>query len=234
MKKILCFALIAVILTSLFCVAVSAEVTDNDSIEKNEGIVSATDDETEWLFYEKFCDHYIEGNDSVEFYEELYYHYNADGEMEWALIHGRTEMFIMWVNTPYAIFENRIIRKTTPINNFHVDYALYVVDDGKFYDLVEIWKDERYTEDIYNALSDLNIGEIIGDMDKDGKLTIRDATYIQKCLAEIMNFPEDDVVPYGYNSEFYGELKFISDFNRDGNRSIKDATAIQKYIADLS
>ena len=233
MKKILCITIVAVMLLSLFSTAVSANTVADNLNDATKSVSTSTKDEADWLFYQKFYDRFIHENDRVLFYEELYYHYNDDGDLEWVLIHGRTENLPPWVNTPCAVFEDRIIRKTEPINNFHVDYALYLVEEQLFRDLVYLWKDAKYTEDIYNALNEKNIGEVIGDMDKDNKLTIKDATYIQKCIAELISFPENDEVPGGYGAEFHGYVAYISDFNRDGVRNIKDATAIQKQIAGI-
>ena len=57
---------------------------------------------------------------------------------------------------------------------------------------------------------------VLGDVDGNGKLTVNDATYIQKYLAE---FPE-------YSSI---SLK-VGDVNGDGKISVKDATAIQLML----
>ncbi len=60
---------------------------------------------------------------------------------------------------------------------------------------------------------------LLGDVDGDSKVTIKDATFVQKCVA-------------GLNSlEDFG--KFSADANRDGVVNIKDATEIQKHLAGL-
>lgn len=81
---------------------------------------------------------------------------------------------------------------------------------------------------IYNAKLD---GELIapvgfsfrfadyGDANCDGKINIKDATYVQKSLANI-------VVADSLTTT-------VSDYNHDGKVTIKDATAIQKQIAGL-
>lgn len=58
-----------------------------------------------------------------------------------------------------------------------------------------------------------------GDSNCDGKVNVRDATYIQKCLANIEEADELSTI--------------VSDFNQDGNVTIKDATAVQKAVAGL-
>ncbi|MBQ8001044.1 MAG: hypothetical protein IJ298_07600 [Ruminococcus sp.] len=60
---------------------------------------------------------------------------------------------------------------------------------------------------------------LIGDVNEDGDVNIKDATAIQKHLAEIEFLSDDSLV--------------IADFNQDEDVSIKDATAIQKYLAGL-
>lgn len=57
------------------------------------------------------------------------------------------------------------------------------------------------------------------DVNRDGKVSISDATYIQKVLALLIEAPED--------------FKSYGDANGDGKVSISDATYIQKYLADL-
>lgn len=58
---------------------------------------------------------------------------------------------------------------------------------------------------------------ILGDADYDGKITIKDATLIQKYLANMR--------------VLVGNAKLAADFNEDGKITIKDATAIQKFLA---
>lgn len=58
-----------------------------------------------------------------------------------------------------------------------------------------------------------------GDVNKDGKLNIRDATAIQKYCAKIIDFDNE-------------ALK-VADFDDNGKVNVKDATAIQKKIAGL-
>lgn len=67
------------------------------------------------------------------------------------------------------------------------------------------------TEPVNNA--------ILGDVNLDGKVNIKDATTLQKHLAKIIKLDENS-------------LK-VSDTNRDGKISISDATTIQKKIANL-
>ena len=57
----------------------------------------------------------------------------------------------------------------------------------------------------------------IGDSDLDGRITIKDATKIQKHIAKLLTL--DDVA------------LVLADANNDAKVSVKDATQIQKFIA---
>ncbi len=59
----------------------------------------------------------------------------------------------------------------------------------------------------------------VGDVNRDGNINIKDATMIQKALAELIKL--DD------------EQKALADFDGDGRISIRDATKIQYVIAGL-
>ena len=65
------------------------------------------------------------------------------------------------------------------------------------------------------------------DMDGNGKLNIKDATYLQKGLAGIVEMPK-------ITMDFQDFRGFaVTDFNNDGKLNIRDATAIQKHIAKI-
>lgn len=60
---------------------------------------------------------------------------------------------------------------------------------------------------------------ILGDVNGDGKVNIKDATQIQKFAAMIVEFTDAE--------------KLRADVNADGKVNIKDATAIQKFVAKI-
>ncbi len=59
----------------------------------------------------------------------------------------------------------------------------------------------------------------LGDVNRDGKLNIRDATLIQKFLAKISALDDEQIA--------------LADYQTDGKVNIKDATKIQKKLANL-
>ena len=58
-----------------------------------------------------------------------------------------------------------------------------------------------------------------GDVNGDGKITIDDATLVQKAIAEIVALDSAQ--------------KYAADTNRDGEVTISDVTQIQKYVAEI-
>ncbi len=59
----------------------------------------------------------------------------------------------------------------------------------------------------------------LGDVDTDNRISVKDATEIQKMLAEC--------------SDLDSEYSMLGDFNADGMVNIKDATAIQRYTVGI-
>lgn len=60
---------------------------------------------------------------------------------------------------------------------------------------------------------------MLGDVNRDGKLNIRDVTLIQKYIAKLAEFDTEQIM--------------LADFNEDGKVNVKDATRIQKKLANL-
>jgi len=83
--------------------------------------------------------------------------------------------------------------------------------------------DENYwiaeTPDIDPELLPGTVYGILGDSDRSGEVNVKDATAIQKHLAEIATFDEAVLI--------------FSDADMSGNINIKDATAIQKFVAGI-
>ncbi len=80
-------------------------------------------------------------------------------------------------------------------------------------------------ENLKELCREAGFGRIIGDANKDGKITVKDATYIQKFAAGFEGYENEEM----YLDVCRGPLDF------DGNYkvNVKDATNIQKYLADL-
>ena len=66
------------------------------------------------------------------------------------------------------------------------------------------------------AAPEQGIDLVIGDVDLDGEVTIKDATFVQKVMAGISEKPDS--------------FDYIADVTGDGKADIRDATTIQRFI----
>ena len=91
------------------------------------------------------------------------------------------------------------------------------------FNILELTKDKEtgYIFDPDNCWNELIITKkaIIGDVNNDGIVSIADTTTLQKYLANIVGFNDEQLA--------------VADTNGDGSVSIADATQIQKYLAQL-
>lgn len=79
----------------------------------------------------------------------------------------------------------------------------------------------KKTLEVYPVLEpDYRLIGVLGDVDCNETLNVRDATAIQKHIADIAKLSEDGV--------------FLADSDQNGTVNIKDATAIQKHIAGIA
>lgn len=128
------------------------------------------------------------------------------------------------------VFGNYVLRTNSGSYPYTYNYAVYIPETEEIYSLSKAF--EVGLNGIEYVFTEVGIGELIGDMDKDRKITIKDATHIQKCLAGLLDFDKQDYIDaFGYEEN--PSLLYISDFNRDCKRNIKDATAIQKHLAKI-
>lgn len=109
---------------------------------------------------------------------------------------------------------------------YDLGYFVYATSEDKVYNLEDAF--EAYPDNIERFLEMIDYPTtghylLIGNVDYDNKITIKDATRIQKRLAG-----------YEMSEHSIPELELeASDFNGDGKVNIRDATAIQKFIAGL-
>ncbi len=117
---------------------------------------------------------------------------------------------------------------------YTLGYHIITTEDMKVYTLREAW--DAQLDGIEAVFEDFGLGEKRGDSDRDGEITIKDATLIQKCIAKLEKFTEYEYVSgfaergQGKDGMFHDR---ISDMNRDGEVNVKDATAIQKHVAGI-
>ena len=94
---------------------------------------------------------------------------------------------------------------------------------SSYFNILELTKDREtgYVFNRDNCWNELIITKkpIIGDVNSDGVISIADTTTLQKYLANIVDFDDEQFA--------------VADTNGDGSVSIADATQIQKYLAQL-
>ena len=91
------------------------------------------------------------------------------------------------------------------------------VDNNKIvYNSVQVNEDVTV---IYDANTNANDETLVGDVDLDGKITVLDATKIQRNLAEMEQFRKKQTV--------------VGDVDRSGKLEITDATKIQLFVAEI-
>ena len=173
-------------------------------------------------------------------YDELYYYsyqkrYGSTEMFEvtpdYVLIKGSTYFADPMLS--YDVFGDYIVYGGCGFPNCS-NYYIYTPKDGKLYTLREAC--DAGVKELDKVFTNYGLGVLKGDADSDRKLTIKDATYIQKYLAKIEGFElneeirghhlsvEDDGSPDPYGC-------YIEDFDNNDRVNIKDATAIQKKLA---
>ena len=210
MKKLFSIILVVVMLVSAVTVI---EV----------GAINHAEDK-DFLFLDDFdAKHGIyEYTDSVDYYyDELYYHHvdenEPESEIDWVIIYALFEPVPM---EEVKIVADRLVYTSAIGDPFILHYGLYDVALNDFIAIEEV--DVTKYDGFEKGLEEAKVGNPFGDADYDGKLTIMDATYIQRVVALLCAFGSHD---------YYEGYGYLSDINRDGKRTILDATAIQMKLA---
>ncbi|MDO4419238.1 MAG: dockerin type I repeat-containing protein [Ruminococcus sp.] len=165
------------------------------------------------------------GGELIYWYEELFYYYSDDNQStpDYVLVKASTPIVSDAFHS--SDFGEYVI--ITAIYHYPYDHAyhIYTPADDKVYTLEEAYYAE--IEGLEEALKFLNgtVVALIGDADANFTLNIKDATRIQKTLANYKDLPV---------AHEWDELAIEAcDFNRDGDINIRDVTAIQKHLAKI-
>lgn len=179
-------------------------------------------------------------------YQELYYHRDSNGDIDWALIQCYSGL-----ESPIellAIVGNRVLHPGRDLHPFSTTYGIYDVKNDKFIDACTSGStlSEAYNYDGFVRAFDEIVGggmgwsmadvdnqgkgKPLGDLDNDNKLTIVDVTMIQRCVALMTDYPATDAFAVTYD---FRRTHYYSDFNLDGERDILDATCIQRYLVGM-
>ena len=182
----------------------------------------------------------------IEKYEELYYHKDKNGEVDWALIKVKSGRIVQVQDWEIEeIVGNRIVIKGDREYPFANGYGVYDVKEDKFVSVItdHIGVVADY-EGLGRAYDEFGEGRLIGDLDMDDELTVIDATIIQRCDVRMRDWGDDDLIEWNMivcNDDELAETGYAerpdqvyySDFNRDGERDVVDATMLQRYVTRI-
>ena len=243
-KRITLVGLIAVmLLLSVLCS--SAAVSGPNFEAESHPLVKGTTDEKYDEYYQlvsEYLSKYDYSIDGVEysldeFQMEIAYEHYEDNSQKPDYAVAYVEYSVYTERQHYEINGYYIycLAPSYPFDEFQLTYFVIDTDTNEVYELTEaLEKDfDRYFT-FFTESENVRI-TLIGDMNRDKKLDVKDATAIQKCLAGLEDFYYDyKDEKLGFSEKMHGKWqRYVSDFNRDGERNIKDATAIQKKIAGL-
>lgn len=163
---------------------------------------------------------FVEEYGDPQVYEEHFYHYSdkENNAIDWVLILAMVEVMVEPIENPTpsrCIIGDIVYSTTLIIEPFWVPYCVYDVAKDKFVGIGSGMLDEY--EGLREVFCTPKYGKLIGDVNKDGIVSVFDATEIQRVVAEMSDF--SDVL--------------IGDYNRDKSIDVMDATAIQRKIAKL-
>ena len=247
MKKTVSFILVLAAL--MFCLPFT--VFADASLQSND---LRTDELSAELYKEEFvkqCCETYPGNPKPWLYKELYYHHDEKGDTDWVLMLAAADHDADYIDGDAVIIGHWAFVFTHGFDDpcffpFKKGYGIYDLKEDCFYDVTdidvntyggiveafdEVFQGRRYIED--DQENRWEVPMLIGDIDNDSTLTILDATMIQRCLADLEEFPYTDSHSTG-DHMMPKEQKYRSDYDRDGYRTILDATAIQRKLAGLS
>lgn len=175
-----------------------------------------------YLYQARFEELYGSGYDWFD-YQELYYHTDKNGEADWALVYA----FIPAAEPIelVTIVGNRVLYPGTMYMPFDACYGIYDVKEDKFIDAGSA--DAKNYEGFLKVFDEIDDGRLIGDLDRDGDLSVIDVTILQRCEANMREYPDDDTFSLTFE---WGKSRYYSDFDRDGERSILDVTCLQRYL----
>lgn len=182
-----------------------------------------------YLYKDRFVEKYIDADEQGAWgYRELYYHKDENGETDWALVQGYQPMVspLEYV----TVVANRVLSPYNIYYPFSARYGIYDVKADAFIDAGGR-EAKSYPDFVHVFDETVTEGRLLGDLDRDNTISVIDATIIQRCEANLRDFPEDDIFYVTYE---WGNPRYYSDFDRDGERDITDTTAIQRYLVGIS
>ncbi len=230
MKNIKCIMSFVLVLILMFGTVSVSAVSNTETFKYKDVVLLKANEDKPFLDYPSIYKNIHYGED-YEYYSPENFVTGGEATPDYVLITLYLDEYLQAQSTmlfgDYIMIDEPSTKTPYPFGK-----CIYVPAENKVHSLMSAYGN---VEGIENIFTEAGLGILVGDIDKDRELTVKDATYIQKCLVGLENFDKDDYVER-YDLVFSDKENvplYISDFNRDGERNIKDATAIQKYIAGL-
>lgn len=127
------------------------------------------------------------------YYDELYY-YNASKDEapvsstpDFVVVECMLDFYSR--SHTYEIFGDYVVADYYTTYPYELGYYILIPETSEILTLKESW--DKNLEGIDEILEKGVLGQLIGDADNDGKLTVRDATAIQKAIAGISSIKGD-------------------------------------------
>ena len=172
--------------------------------------------------YEKCLLNYDYTTDTVEVVKRFDYRWSAGGSSYWVGGFMSLDEYddILYYNTPDGIYtyntENGEISDFSQGITFSKDcYGLVIIDEKVYAVLCDNPNVVGTLQYVGDCIKVNNI--LLGDVDGDGMVTIKDATYIQKYSADIVTLTDDQMKS--------------ADFDQNGVVNVLDATGIQRSLS---
>ena len=154
--------------------------------------------------------------------------YNEKSEVEYILINAYSNTCAT-AEVGFRIGD--VVMYSANIHSYFVyQYGLYDVKEDKIYDLFDLRDNPEKYYKLEENLIDFCGGIPLGDSNGDKKLTVLDATVIQRIVASLQT-PD---YPYHYASHKGNESGYILDYDGDGGITVLDATYIQRKVAGIN
>ena len=209
--------------------AYPCEPPQEDSTE----YIPVTDRQIKRNLYEDAFTRYLPGWRERCTYEEVYYHAdprfgNADTH-DWVLV--RSSSLVPTEGLYYGVFDDAVAYSSEGYP-FAFGYGVYDCAEDTYYSIAEAWN--RNYPDLHDVFinrvtSETNV-DLLGDADHDGKLTIIDATLIQRSLVGLADLEESSWWFKHYGCDFGTQLTSLADYDADGTVDAIDVTRIQRAL----
>ncbi|MCI7211676.1 MAG: RICIN domain-containing protein [Ruminococcus bromii] len=170
-----------------------------------------------WENAKEFCEksggHLVTINDSME--QEFIENLLTYGEKELYWLGGvKEDDSFVWLDGKTITYDNYYDGEPNNYDNLESFLQISNAGTTKYK-----WNDNKNTPPDFSYGFIMETERIKGDVNTDGVINISDATNVQKHLAQLIDFSDNQ--------------KAVADTNGDGIINISDATQIQKYLAQL-